>query len=145
MKRRPAPKTTPVLSPYVVELDLDYPILHAQIVNCLQIAFASIRATFGESPGMLTFTKIEGMGATFSLDDKDGPYRIYQFKLLRPDGTQAHLGRYSTEGEGEAFEEPDKLFAEAISQTLRGTVSAAFKYLVKDPVRPTHQPSPILQ
>ncbi len=117
---------------------LDYEQLRAQMLNCLLMANGLFQKHNEGLTSSLVFGRITDLGVLFTLFSNASEPRLYLFRLLNPDGTQAHLARLNERSESLDLEPFDQGFIGAISSSLGSTVAAAYHQMVREPVAPTH-------
>jgi hypothetical protein len=124
---------------------LDFGILRAQLVNCLFQAFYASKEAGSTLTDQLTLGEIEDMALIFSVCDAQNGFHTFRIALRRPDGSEITVQKFSPEGDRMPLEAEDLAFAEAFAEHLGGTVGSAYKLMVKEPVKPTHAGSSLLQ
>lgn len=127
----------------VTEL-LDYDVLRAQLVNCLNLAAFNFGHEVSGAPAFLNYIQIEDSSAAFLLLSESEPRKFF-FRVARPDGSSVFLTRLSDDNSDLELEEADLRFIECIRKSLALTIVPAFNFMVKPPVTPTHAPVPSLQ
>lgn len=124
---------------------LDYEIVRAQMVNCVQLA---VNLLSQSNPGLgltVIWGRLGDQGVVFTLNNSQGESRIYLFRLINPDGTNANLARLNEKSEQVPLDNFDGALIESIAKSLAPTVAASYHQMVKEPVKPTHPGVPVYQ
>ena len=118
---------------------VDFEVLRAQVVNCLLHAAMLLCE---QNPGVVAhpvFGRFSNLSVLMTLQSAQFETRIYIFRLLNPDGSQANLMRVDDAGHEVAFDEVDHAYASAIGHSLGPTVQAAWRRMVPEEPSATHR------
>lgn len=117
---------------------LDLELLRAEMVNCLFRANELFQQHNQGLQTSLMLGRVADMAVMFTMFSNQGEPRLYQFRVVNPDGTQAHLTKLDADNNALDLDPFDHGFIGAISKSLGPTVAASYHHMVKEPVPPTH-------
>lgn len=124
--------------------NVDYEVLRAQLVNCVNIAATIFTQLNAGLSATCVFTRFMGLGLLFNLQSTQFDTRRYILKLTNPDGTRANFVRLDNEGAEVALDEVDTAYMNALAHCMEETVHAAWKQMVPKEHVITHMSTTIL-
>jgi hypothetical protein len=121
-----------------VEVELDYQMVRAQMVNCVYETCRTLEESMEDLVVEGTMHRVADMSLLFGLSSNQEVPRIYRLTLLNPDGSQVSLARYDESGKNMEQDEFDQHVTQALSVNLMPTLGAAYQFMVKPPREVTH-------
>lgn len=134
----PRPNAAPAATLPAVEVELDFQMVRAQMVNCVYAACLTLEENVEGLAVEGTLYRVADMSVLFGLSSNLEAPRMYQLVLRNPDGSEVSLGRYDETGETMVQDEFDEQVAQALSVNLMPTLGVTYQHMVKPPRPATH-------